>query len=90
MVALSNGSYRNHCPGCLWSKHVDVEPGDRASRCRALMRPDRIDTRAGKGLVVVHVCVGCGFTRCNRTADDPVQSDDLDVIIAVLRRGSGR
>ena len=31
VVPLSNGSYRNHCAECLYSKHVDVVPGDRAS-----------------------------------------------------------
>ncbi|MDD6991372.1 MAG: RNHCP domain-containing protein, partial [Oscillospiraceae bacterium] len=25
--------HRNHCPNCLSSKHVDDEPGDRASDC---------------------------------------------------------
>jgi hypothetical protein len=26
---LAKGSYRNHCPHCLWSKHVDdVGPGE--------------------------------------------------------------
>ncbi|MGH3301842.1 MAG: RNHCP domain-containing protein [Streptosporangiaceae bacterium] len=34
---LVNGSYRNHCPACLWSQHVDVRPGDRASPCCGLM-----------------------------------------------------
>lgn len=31
---LVNGSYRNHCPRCLFSKHVDDSLGDRASHCR--------------------------------------------------------
>ena len=86
MAPLSNGGYRNHCPACLWSKHLDIEPGDRAARCSGLMRPQRIDHRAGKGLVVVHVCVVCGFTRPNRIADDPAQGDDIDAIIALMTR----
>ena len=24
---------RNHCPYCLHSKHVDINPGDRAETC---------------------------------------------------------
>jgi len=87
VAPLRNGSYRNHCPACLWSKHVDVEPGDRAARCRGLMRPVHVENRAGKGLVVVHACVVCGFTRPNRIADDPFQGDDIDAIIALM---SGR
>ena len=31
--------YTNHCPKCLWSKHEDVNPGDRASDCHGLMKP---------------------------------------------------
>jgi RNHCP domain len=83
-VPLSNGGYRNHCPACLWSKHVDVRPGDRAATCRGLMRPVRIESRGGKGLAVVHRCEACGFTRPNRIADDPGQGDDVDAIIAVM------
>jgi len=30
--------YTNHCPDCLWSKHVDVNPGDRQSKCLGLDR----------------------------------------------------
>jgi hypothetical protein len=84
VVALSNGSYRNHCPACLWSKHVDLAPGDRASACRQLMRPERVDHRGGKGLVIIHRCAGCGFTRANRVAADCAQGDDLDAVIALL------
>lgn len=31
--------HRNHCPSCLWSRHVDHTPGDRASTCGSLMQP---------------------------------------------------
>lgn len=29
----AGSGHRNHCPNCLTSLHVDVEPGDRASDC---------------------------------------------------------
>ena len=32
-------AHRNHCPNCLTSLHVDVEPGDRAADCGGLMEP---------------------------------------------------
>jgi hypothetical protein len=84
VAPLSNGSYRNHCPTCLWSKHVDIEPGDRAASCCGLMRPQCVDRRAGKGLVIVHECVVCGFVRPNRIADDRIQGDDIDAIVALM------
>lgn len=31
--------YTNHCPECLWSKHVDNNPGDRENDCGGLMEP---------------------------------------------------
>lgn len=83
MVPLRNGSYRNHCPACLWSRHVDIEPGDRLASCRALMRPAALEHRGGKGLVIVHRCTACGFTRPNRVADDPVQGDSIDALCAL-------
>jgi hypothetical protein len=85
VAPLRNGSYRNHCPACLWSRHVDITPGDRASPCGALMRPDRIEQRGGKGMVVIHRCTRCGASRANRLADDRGQGDDIDAVTAVMR-----
>jgi len=68
--------YTNHCPACLWSKHVDIRPGDRAAACRALMAPSRLLYERGE-FVVVHRCTGCGLTRTNRVAAD----DDLSVLL---------
>lgn len=71
---LNNGSYRNHCPHCLWSKHVDKDgPGDRASNCLGLLQPVGLDQNAKKGFVVLHTCVQCGKTITNKAAPD----DDL-------------
>jgi hypothetical protein len=49
-----------------------------------MMRPERVEHRGGKGLMLVHRCVVCGFARPNRIADDPVQGDDIDAIIALM------
>ncbi len=81
---LSTGSYRNHCPSCLWSRHVDDRPGDRRAVCGGLMAPVAIDQRSGKGLVVVQCCVLCGHVRPNRLAtDDLRQPDDIAAIAAL-------
>jgi RNHCP domain len=48
------------------------------------MRPERIEHRKGKGLVIVHRCTGCGAVRPNRLADDQVQGDEIDAITAVM------
>src|SRR5581483_4473387 len=71
------GSYRHHCPDCLYSKHVDGEvPGDRASACGGLMAPFGVFTRRTGEEVIVHRCEKCGFERFNRVAGD----DNYDLV----------
>ena len=35
----AGSNHRNHCPNCLCSQHLDIEPGDRAADCGGLMEP---------------------------------------------------
>ena len=68
---VTGGRHRNHCPLCLFSKHVDrSHPGDRASDCRSLMEPIGVFNRANGEQMVVHRCRGCGAERHNRIAAD--------------------
>src|SRR5512145_3006828 len=60
---------RNHCPLCLYSRHVDLAVGDRRSGCRGEMEPVAIWSRSGEW-VIIHRCVKCGFLRSNRIAGD--------------------
>ncbi len=63
---VGNG-YTNHCPECLWSKHVDENPGDRASACGGLMKP--LDVVMEKGqFEIIHQCVQCRYKKNNKTA----------------------
>ncbi|EKD49625.1 MAG: hypothetical protein ACD_63C00091G0008 [uncultured bacterium] len=71
------GSFRNHCPYCLFSKHVDKGvPGDRKSECKGLMEPRGI-VLSYKGYVLVHHCLECGKVSNNKTAPD----DSFDALI---------
>ena len=45
-------SSRNHCPFCLWSLHLDINPGDRASECGGKMEPVRVETDPRKGYII--------------------------------------
>ena len=39
-ISLAGVIDRNHCPYCLWSRHLDLErSGDHMSACKRLMRP---------------------------------------------------
>lgn len=88
VLPLSNGSYRNHCPFCLWSLHVDArKPGDRASVCCGLMKPVAVVRKHGV-LQVIHRCTACGKTQPNRIARDTDQPDDFDLVLEMLSTGA--
>lgn len=59
---------RNHCPYCLWSRHLDELPGDRLSECRGLMEPVLAEPDAKKGYIITHRCTKCGALRRNKAA----------------------
>ena len=77
-------SSRNHCPFCLWSKHLDVNPGDRLCGCGGDMEPIFAEPDAKKGYVITHRCVKCGAIRRNKAAVGvKIQPDDVNKIIAL-------
>ena len=78
---LDNGSYRNHCPYCLYSVHVDINPGDRASDCGGILEPTGVDYSAKKGWSIIHSCLSCGDTRRNKAALEDSTPDNYDLII---------
>ena len=59
---VKGNGYTNHCPKCLWSKHVDIHPGDRAEICGGMMSPVSIDLEKGE-YVINYKCVKCGARR---------------------------
>jgi transcription elongation factor Elf1 len=82
---LDNGSYRNHCPYCLYSLHVDINPGDRANKCKGVMGPIGVDHNSKKGWVIIHQCQSCGEMRRNKAALDDRVSDDYELIVALSK-----
>jgi RNHCP domain-containing protein len=63
--------HRNHCPSCLWSRHLDAAvPGDRASACSSGMAPIAVSVRADGEWALVHRCTGCDAMSVNRIAGD--------------------
>ena len=71
VVPFGAGSdHRNHCPNCLASQHVDVEPGDRESVCGSVMDPVAVWVRKGGEWAIIHRCRRCGALSSNRVAAD--------------------
>jgi len=73
---------RNHCPNCLFSKHVDHRVGDRLAVCRGLMEPIGIWVKDGGEWAIIHRCAKCGVIRSNRIAGD----DDTDKLFALAAK----
>lgn len=71
-------SARDHCPFCLYSKHVDINPGDRLNNCKGLLKP--IDIEKFKNTYkIIYKCEKCGELHKNIIADD----DDMNEIIKI-------
>lgn len=68
-TVVKGDGYTNHCPRCLYSKHVDINPGDRACSCGGLMKPIEILQKNGN-FIILHKCEKCGFERKNKVNDN--------------------
>jgi uncharacterized protein (DUF983 family) len=86
---LAGVQHRNHCPHCLWSRHMDLQQaGDRLAACHGAMRPLGLAMKTspkrypGPGeLMLVHHCTACGQDSLNRLAAD----DDPQALLVVFR-----
>lgn len=67
--------HRNHCPYCLSSQHLDIEPGDREADCGGVMEPIAVWVRKNGEWAIIHRCRICGTLSSNRIAadDNPVK-----------------
>ena len=64
-VFIEGNGYTNHCHECFYSKHVDIQPGDRLAICTGLMRPVSVQGSTNN-ITITHQCALCGFTRNNK------------------------
>lgn len=70
---------RDHCPSCLTSKHVDINPGDRLSKCHGLLKPIAIDKKKDR-FQIIYQCKKCHQLKKNIVADD----DNIDLILEIM------
>src|SRR4051812_2574444 len=73
--------FTNHCPKCLWSKHVDIEPGNRAEKCGGMMEPLALEGST-PNYRILHKCMKCGVQRRVTTALE----DDPAALLALARK----
>lgn len=75
---MKGDGYTNHCSRCLWSKHVDRTPGDRASDCKGMMFPVKIKIIGGE-YGIAHRCLKCGYEKKNKISP----KDDFETILSI-------
>lgn len=78
---VKGNGFTNHCPMCLWSKHVDNHPGDRAAVCAGLMKPIRVDLEKQE-YILTHECQKCGHSKRNKISED----DDFDEVARIAEQ----
>ena len=73
--------YTDHCPKCLWGKHMDEEvPGDRESGCKGLMKPEYTEYVSGQ-TKIHYKCQSCGHKFVVRIG----KNDDCGKITEIMR-----
>ena len=73
-------SSRDHCNYCLYSKHVDIMPGDRKNKCLGLLKPIGIE-KFRDTYKIIYECQKCREIHKNIMAID----DNYDLIIELSK-----
>jgi Zn finger protein HypA/HybF involved in hydrogenase expression len=72
--------FTDHCPRCLWSRHVDINPGDRNENCRGMMEPTGAK-KEGEEYIIYYRCVECGFVQRVKKG----KNDNFEEIIKISK-----
>ena len=76
-----NYTARDHCPYCLSSIHIDINPGDRSSDCLGILIPIDIEKSKKDTYKIIYKCNKCGMIKKNKTAND----DNFDKILEIMK-----
>ena len=82
---VKGSGYTNHCPRCLWSKHVDINPGDRLNPCQGMMEPSSIEIREGEKILIAK-CIVCGEEKKNKISE----GDNPEKILEIINRKNNK
>lgn len=78
---VTGTGFTDHCPKCLYSLHVDINPGDRKAKCQGLMEPIGASLQNDEWKIF-YKCQKCGFGHFNKVSD----SDNMKLIIKLSSR----
>jgi len=79
-IEVKGNGYTNHCPNCLWSLHVDINPGDRQAKCGGKMVPSSVFKKNGE-YFLIHKCEKCVLEKNNKVSD----KDNFDKVIELSK-----
>lgn len=79
-VSKLNYTARDHCNNCLYSIHVDINPGDRLNTCKGNLVPIGIE-KFKNTYKIIYKCDKCGELHKNIMATD----DNMGVIIELSK-----
>jgi len=84
-IVIGNGT-TDHCPNCLWGKHVDEEiPGDRTSKCGGLMRPVAAEYK-NNAFRIFYKCESCNHNFWVKALEDGRgKKDNKEVILELIK-----
>jgi rubrerythrin len=86
-AAVTGNGYTDHCPVCLYGKHVDIFPGDRLEECHGLLMPIAIIEQRGRRSLE-YQCQKCGETMTNRVADEDSREALVDLAKELAKKFS--
>jgi len=78
---VKGSGYTDHCPKCLWSKHVDINPGDRKSNCGGMMKPIGVEVK-GNEYIIHYRCTKCSHKFKVKSAPD----DNFEEILKLVNK----
>ena len=90
-IPPANTGCRNHCPYCLSSVHVDINPGDRANPCKGILDCVGYELSKKKGIMLLFKCRKCDASTRNKAIIDGDQvNDDYDLILSKSAKAKDR
>ncbi len=78
---IKGDGFTDHCSDCLWSRHVDVNPGDRKAECGGEMEPVGAEHKQD-GYIIFYQCTRCGYNYRVKSAVD----DNVEEIIKISKK----
>ncbi len=78
-TSVKGDGYTDHCPSCLYSKHVDINPGDRNCDCKGIMEPIAAEVKKD-GYRIYYKCLECDYT--HRVKSSP--EDNFEAILPLI------